>query len=178
MTPIEELSELLYQAPGDKAALVKEVSRAVDVLASMVGKKKQPVQDGVLIMYLRKVKRESLKHGCELPPSLKVPLPDIPQLADPHAEISTGTDVLENTLLTLREFIKAQAPPPPTELTTKIDSPYLLVPEAAAYARMTEDAIYGAHLRGQLKASYGPRNTLRFTKEALDKYLSTFKGGE
>jgi hypothetical protein len=53
----------------------------------------------------------------------------------------------------------------------KIESPYLLAPEAATYLRKTVQAIYALVKRGRLKPMPGS-GKLMFTREALDKYLN------
>jgi excisionase family DNA binding protein len=52
-------------------------------------------------------------------------------------------------------------------------SPYLLVPEAAAYLRTTVQGVYSLVKRGKLQPMPGRPGRLLFTREALDRYLNS-----
>ncbi len=54
-----------------------------------------------------------------------------------------------------------------------IVSPYLTVPEAAAYLRTTAQGIYALVKRGRLHAMPGRPGRLLFTRESLDRCLTT-----
>jgi excisionase family DNA binding protein len=53
-----------------------------------------------------------------------------------------------------------------------VDTPYLAIKEAASYLRTTVQGIYSLVKRGKLHPMPG-RRTLRFTREALDKCMTT-----
>lgn len=53
----------------------------------------------------------------------------------------------------------------------QIESPYLLVAEAAAYLRTTVQGIYSLVKRGRLHPMPGSPGRLLFTREALDACL-------
>jgi excisionase family DNA binding protein len=52
-------------------------------------------------------------------------------------------------------------------------SPYLTTPEAAAYLRTTTQGIYSLVKRNRLHAMPGRPGRLLFTRQALDRYLTT-----
>ncbi|HEX4590831.1 MAG TPA: helix-turn-helix domain-containing protein [Gemmataceae bacterium] len=54
-------------------------------------------------------------------------------------------------------------------------SPYLTTPEAATYLRTTSQGIYSLVKRRRLKTMPGRPGRLLFTREALDRYLSSRK---
>lgn len=54
---------------------------------------------------------------------------------------------------------------------TRIESPYLVVAEAADYLRTTKKGIYGLVQRGKIKALPGRPGRLLFTRKELDGYL-------
>jgi len=56
---------------------------------------------------------------------------------------------------------------------TPIVSPYLTAAEAAAYLRTTLNGIYSLVKRGRLHPMPGRPGRLLFTREALDRYLTT-----
>jgi excisionase family DNA binding protein len=56
--------------------------------------------------------------------------------------------------------------------TNTVVSPYLTAAEAAAYIRSTVQGIYALLKRGRLHKLPGSRKLL-FTREALDRYLTT-----
>lgn len=59
------------------------------------------------------------------------------------------------------------------EQLDKLVSPYLTVPEAAAYLRTTVHGIYSLVKRGRLHPMPGRPGRLLFTRERLDQYLKT-----
>ncbi len=56
--------------------------------------------------------------------------------------------------------------------TTTVVSPYLTAAEAAAYLRTSVQGLYALIKRGRLHKLPGSRKLL-FTREALDRYLTT-----
>jgi excisionase family DNA binding protein len=52
-------------------------------------------------------------------------------------------------------------------------SPYLTCEEAAAYLRTTRQGVYSLVKRGRLHPMPGSPGKLLFTREALDRYLTT-----
>ena len=50
-------------------------------------------------------------------------------------------------------------------------SPWLTVPEAAEYCKLTDDAIRGAEKRGQLRAHRSGTGRVRFLQADLDGFL-------
>jgi excisionase family DNA binding protein len=55
---------------------------------------------------------------------------------------------------------------------TKVESPYLTYAEAARYCNLERTTIYRAMKAGRLEAC-GPGMAVRFTKEALDKWMTS-----
>lgn len=60
---------------------------------------------------------------------------------------------------------------------TNTVSPYLTVAEAAAYLRTTVQGIYALVKRSKLHPMPGRPGRLLFTREALDRYLTTRRRG-
>lgn len=60
---------------------------------------------------------------------------------------------------------------------TPIVSPYLTASEAAVYLRTTLNGIYSLVKRGRLHPMPGRPGRLLFTREALDRYLTTRRRG-
>jgi excisionase family DNA binding protein len=58
-----------------------------------------------------------------------------------------------------------------------IISPYLTAAEAAAYLRTTVQGIYALVKRGRLHPMPGRTGRLLFTRDALDRYLTTRRRG-
>jgi excisionase family DNA binding protein len=56
---------------------------------------------------------------------------------------------------------------------TNVASPYLTAAEAAAYIRSTRQGIYSLVKRGRLHPMPGRPGRLLFTREGLDRYLTT-----
>lgn len=56
---------------------------------------------------------------------------------------------------------------------TTLASPYLTATEAAAYLRTTVQGIYSLVKRSRLSPMPGRPGRLLFTREALDRYLTT-----
>lgn len=54
-----------------------------------------------------------------------------------------------------------------------VASPYLTAAEAASYLRTTVQGIYSLVKRGRLHPMPGRPGRLLFTREALDRYLTT-----
>jgi excisionase family DNA binding protein len=55
------------------------------------------------------------------------------------------------------------------QATPRVESPYLTVPEAAAYLRTTVQGVYSLVKRGKLHPCPGSVGRLLFTVEALDR---------
>lgn len=58
-------------------------------------------------------------------------------------------------------------------MVSSVVSPYLTTPEAAAYLRTTVHGIYSLVKRSRLHAMPGRPGRLLFTRQALDRYLTT-----
>jgi excisionase family DNA binding protein len=57
--------------------------------------------------------------------------------------------------------------------TATVPSPYLTCEEAASYLRTTKHGVYSLIKRGKLHSMPGRPGRLLFTREALDRYLTT-----
>lgn len=99
----------------------------------------------------------------EVDPSIPTDLP--PHCLDPEvvAKFFFGIPVEETN---------RQEKIDPEPLKVAVDSPYLTAEEGAAYLRTTVNGIYSLVKRGKLHPMPG-RRTLLFTRESLDKCVTT-----